>query len=57
MTANVRPIRDIELAQMVEYAYASVADTPLRCVWVAGACPLDVDGRTVAVGDYAGQRH
>lgn len=24
---------------------------------MAGACPLDRDGKTVAVGDYAGQTH
>ncbi|MFG1946195.1 RidA family protein [Nonomuraea sp. NPDC048826] len=57
MTAPVKLVRDIELAQTVEYAYASVADTPLRCVWVAGACPLDADGKTVAVGDYVEQTH
>ncbi|MFC4121725.1 RidA family protein [Nonomuraea zeae] len=57
MTTGVRLIRDVGLAQTVEYAYASVADTPLRCVWVAGACPLDDDGKTVAVGDYGQQAH
>ncbi|MFI6392264.1 RidA family protein [Nonomuraea sp. NPDC050547] len=39
----------------VEYAYAAVADAPVRNIWVAGACPLDAEGRTVAVGDVAGQ--
>ncbi|MBT2210492.1 RidA family protein [Actinomadura sp. NEAU-AAG7] len=28
-----------------------------RAIWTAGACPLDSDGATVAVGDYAGQAH
>lgn len=36
------------------YAYAAVTD-PGRMVFTAGACPLDADGRTVAVGDVAGQ--
>ncbi|MCF6468546.1 RidA family protein [Nonomuraea sp. MG754425] len=53
----VRLIRDDRLAQAVDYAYAAVADTPVRCVWVAGACPLDLDGKTVAPGDYAAQTH
>ncbi|UBU14570.1 RidA family protein [Nonomuraea gerenzanensis] len=55
--SGVRLVRSAELAQTVEYAYAAVADTPMRCVWVAGACPLDAEGNTVAAGDYAGQAH
>ncbi|TDC45213.1 RidA family protein [Actinomadura sp. KC345] len=51
---GVRLVRDVGLAA-VDYAYAAVADTPVRAVWVAGACPLDESGATVAVGDYAGQ--
>jgi enamine deaminase RidA (YjgF/YER057c/UK114 family) len=35
-------------------AYAAVTD-PGRMVFTAGACPLDADGATVAVGDVAGQ--
>jgi enamine deaminase RidA (YjgF/YER057c/UK114 family) len=57
MSATVRLIRNSDLAQTVEYAYASVVDAPMRSIWVAGACPLDADGKTVAVGDYAGQTH
>ncbi|WSG19230.1 RidA family protein [Nonomuraea sp. NBC_01738] len=59
MTTNpgVRLVRNADLAQTVEYAYAAVADAPVRSIWVAGACPLDRDGKTVAVGDYAGQTH
>ncbi|WP_373282301.1 RidA family protein [Microtetraspora niveoalba] len=53
----VRLIRNDRLAKTVEYAYAAVADAPVRSIWVAGACPLDLDGNTVAVGDYAGQTH
>ena len=56
MTA-VRLIRNPQLAQTVEYAYAATAEAPARPVWVAGACPLDINGETVAVGDYAGQAH
>ncbi|MEV4471085.1 RidA family protein [Nonomuraea sp. NPDC049419] len=57
MTPGVRLIRNDQLAQQVEYAYAATVDAPLRSIWVAGACPLDTDGATVAVGDYAGQTH
>lgn len=35
-------------------AYAAVA-SPGQLVFTAGACPLDADGNTVAVGDVAGQ--
>jgi enamine deaminase RidA (YjgF/YER057c/UK114 family) len=35
-------------------AHAAVTD-PGRLVFTAGACPLDADGSTVAVGDVRGQ--
>jgi enamine deaminase RidA (YjgF/YER057c/UK114 family) len=57
MSSAVRLIRNHQLAQTVDYAYAATAETPVRSVWVAGACPLDVTGATVAVGDYVGQTH
>ncbi|MFD1932607.1 MULTISPECIES: RidA family protein [Nonomuraea] len=57
MTASVRLIRVDRLGPTVDYAYAAVVDAPVRSVWVAGACPLDLDGETVAIGDYAGQTH
>ncbi|AQZ69291.1 Bona fide RidA/YjgF/TdcF/RutC subgroup [[Actinomadura] parvosata subsp. kistnae] len=57
MTSGVRLIRNDRLTQQVDYAYAATVDAPVRSIWVAGACPLDLDGKTVAVGDYAGQAH
>ena len=39
----------------VPYAYAASAPPHARIVHLAGACPLDADGRVVAVGDVAGQ--
>ncbi|MEO3789348.1 RidA family protein [Nonomuraea sp. B10E15] len=57
MSTGVRLIRNERLAQDVEYAYASAVDAPLRTIWVAGACPLDAKGATVAPGDYAEQAH
>jgi enamine deaminase RidA (YjgF/YER057c/UK114 family) len=47
-------IRPKQLTTKAPYAYAAVAG-PGQFVFTAGACPLDADGRTVAVGDLAGQ--
>ena len=47
-------MRPPTLSATVPYAYAAVTD-PGRMVFTAGACPLDADGVTVAVGDVAGQ--
>ncbi|MGX5359138.1 RidA family protein [Kocuria sp. KH4] len=38
-----------------QYAYAATAPTEARLVFLAGSCPLEKDGTTAAVGDYAGQ--
>ena len=57
MTSAVRLIRNPQLAQTVDYAYVATAEAPARSVWVAGACPLDTNGDTVAIGDYAEQAH
>lgn len=51
----VRLHRSPSLAQSVPYAYAASTTTAGRVVFTAGACPLDADGRTVAVGDVVGQ--
>jgi len=45
-------IRTERLTAKAPYAYAAVVGD---LVFTAGACPLDADGRTVAVGDVAGQ--
>jgi enamine deaminase RidA (YjgF/YER057c/UK114 family) len=37
------------------YAYAAVADPGARTVHLAGACPLDAQGDTVAPGDVVAQ--
>ena len=54
MTA-VRLIRASELSDVAEYAYAATAPAGSRLIFLAGACPLNEAGATVAVGDYAGQ--
>jgi enamine deaminase RidA (YjgF/YER057c/UK114 family) len=47
-------VRPPTLTGSAPYAYAAVTD-PGRMVFTAGACPLDDEGATVAVGDVAGQ--
>jgi len=47
-------IRPANLATTVDYAHAAVVGRG-STVFTAGACPLDADGVTVAVGDVAGQ--
>jgi enamine deaminase RidA (YjgF/YER057c/UK114 family) len=48
-------IRSQALADVVEYAYASITGRSSRLIFTAGACPLDDTGRTVCPGDPAGQ--
>lgn len=47
-------IRPEQLTTKAPYAYAAVTG-PGRFVFTAGACPLDLDGTVVAVGDVTGQ--
>ena len=55
MTRAVQLIRSDRLSDVAEYAYAATAPADARLVFLAGACPLDEQGRTVAVGDHRGQ--
>lgn len=48
-------IRSASLSGVAEYAYAATAPAESRLVFLAGACPLNQDGSTAAVGDFAGQ--
>ena len=48
-------IRASNLSDVAEYAYAATAPKDARLIFLAGSCPLDDDGATIAVGDYAGQ--
>ncbi|MFF7360296.1 Rid family hydrolase [Streptomyces sp. NPDC008125] len=54
MARAVTLIRSASLSD-VEYAYAATAPAEARLIFLAGACPLNDDGSTAAVGDYAGQ--
>ncbi|OIH93826.1 RidA family protein [Curtobacterium sp. MCBA15_001] len=55
MVSAVRLIRSASLSSIAEYAYAATAPADARLVFLAGSCPLDAAGRTIAVGDHAGQ--
>ncbi|MGD0704269.1 MAG: Rid family hydrolase [Trebonia sp.] len=55
MPHAVKLIRSASLSAIAEYAYASTAPAGSRLIFLAGACPLNEDGSTAAVGDYGGQ--
>jgi len=55
MPSAVTLIRSATLSGVAEYAYAATAPAGARLIFLAGACPLNADGSTAAVGDYAGQ--
>jgi enamine deaminase RidA (YjgF/YER057c/UK114 family) len=51
----VELIRSPELADSAPYSCAAVVRGASRLIFTAGACPLDADGATVAIGDVTGQ--
>jgi enamine deaminase RidA (YjgF/YER057c/UK114 family) len=55
MPHAVTLIRSATLSGVAEYAYAATAPAAARLIFLAGACPLNEDGSTAAVGNYAGQ--
>lgn len=55
MPTAVTLIRSSTLAARAEYAYAATAPADARLIFLPGSCPLDADGSTVGVGDYAAQ--
>ncbi|MCX5412458.1 RidA family protein [Streptomyces sp. NBC_00059] len=55
MARAVTLIRSASLSDVAEYAYAATAPADARLIFLAGSCPLNEDGSTAAVGDYAGQ--
>ncbi|MFB7611242.1 RidA family protein [Streptomyces gardneri] len=55
MARAVTLIRSAALSDVAEYAYAATAPAECRLIFLAGACPLNDDGSTAAIGDYAGQ--
>lgn len=55
MAQAVTLIRSSSLSDVAEYAYAATAPAEARLVFLAGSCPLEADGSTAGVGDYAAQ--
>ncbi|WP_329166233.1 Rid family hydrolase [Streptomyces sp. NBC_01717] len=55
MARAITLIRSAFLSDVAEYAYAATAPAESRLIFLAGACPLNDDGSTAAIGDYAGQ--
>lgn len=55
MPTAVSLIRAAALSDRAEYAYAATAPTEARLIFLAGSCPLNLDGTTAGIGDYAAQ--
>lgn len=55
MATAVTLIRSNSLSDVAEYAYAAAAPANARLIFMAGSCPLNRDGSTASVGDYAAQ--
>lgn len=55
MASVVTLIRASGLYPAADYVYAATAPADARIVFLAGSCPLDAQGETVGVGDYAAQ--
>ncbi|WP_166982884.1 RidA family protein [Paramicrobacterium fandaimingii] len=55
MPSAVTLIHTDRLSSTAEYAYAATAPADARLIFLAGACPLNLDGTTAGIGDYAAQ--
>lgn len=55
MPKTVTLIRSTSLSDIAEYAYAATAPADARLIFLAGSSPLNAEGVTVGVGDYAAQ--
>lgn len=55
MPSAITLIRAASLSHVAQYAYAATAPAESRLIFLAGACPLNEDGSTAAIGNYAGQ--
>ena len=55
MPRAVTLIRSSSLSVAVEYAYAATAPADARLIFLAGSCPLNEDGSTAGIGDFAVQ--
>lgn len=48
-------IRSARLSDAAEYAHAATVAADARLIFLAGSCPLNEDGSTAGVGDFAAQ--
>lgn len=55
MSSAVELIHSTSLSAIAHYSYAAITAPGARLIVLAGACPIDLAGSTVALGDYAGQ--
>ncbi|MGO2931512.1 RidA family protein [Microbacterium sp.] len=55
MSKAVTLIRSASLSDAAEYAYAATAPAEARLIFLAGSCPLNENGSTAGVGDFAAQ--
>ncbi|WP_428339107.1 Rid family hydrolase [Mycobacterium sp.] len=55
MSTVVKLLRSRSLTDRAQYAYAATAPADARFVFLAGSCPLSVDGLVVGVGDFRAQ--
>ncbi len=55
MGSAVRLVRSAALSDAAEYAYAATVESGARLIFLAGSCPLEKDGSTAGIGDYAAQ--
>ncbi|WP_309104441.1 RidA family protein [Microbacterium sp.] len=55
MSKTVTLIRSEALSDVAEYSYAATAPVDARLIFLAGSCPLNADGSTFGIGDYAAQ--
>lgn len=55
MPSAVTLIRSDRLSSVAEYSYAATSPSNARLIFLAGACPLNEDGSTAGLGDYAAQ--
>ncbi|VXC67037.1 RidA family protein [Arthrobacter sp. 9V] len=55
MPSAVTLVRTNTLSATAEYAYAATVPASARLIFLAGSCPLNKDGTTAGIGDYAAQ--
>lgn len=55
MPSAVSLIRSPKLSSTAQYAYAATAPAHARLIFLAGSCPLELDGSVSGLGNHAAQ--